>query len=246
MLPSGAAMAWTLAWTGEWERQVREHVLGYVEPEGLLLDVGASLGLWTIPLGKAAQALGSEVWAFEPYPPNLEWLKGNISINGLRNAITVKPFALGAKPGRARIAHAEAGGGNAAITLEGEDLGTEVDVARLDDLELPAPVRFIKMDVEGFEVEVLAGARRVVERDRPVVLGEFNQGWLTPRGQDPRPLLEWLASIDYEVATLDTVRGAWWKSRDLIRSRPLLPPFTGLSEDLLLKPRGAIGRTAVS
>jgi len=237
VLPGGSSMTWTLAWTGEWERHLREYVLGYVEPEGLLLDVGASLGLWTVPLGRAARDLGSEVWAFEPYPPNLEWLDGNISINGLTDVTTVKPFALGAEPGRARIAHAESGGGNAAITLEGEDLGTEVNVARLDDLELPAPVRFIKMDVEGFEVEVLEGARRVVESDRPVILGEFSQGWLTPRGQDPRELLEWLVSIDYEIATLDTVRDAWWKRRSLIRSRPLVPPFERLSEDLLLKPR---------
>ena len=236
ILPAGASMTWTLAWTGEWDDQVREHILGLVRPGGLLLDVGASLGLWTVPLGRCARAIGSRVWAFEPYPSNLPFLRANVDRNGLHDIVTVQPVALGSQTTEARMPYAEAGGGNAAI-IPGAETGPIVPVVRLDDLDLPGPVRFMKMDCEGYEVAVLGGGRRLVERDRPVIFGEFKHDWLTLRQQNPLGLLNWLASLDYEVYRVESHRRSSWAPETIVRLRKLHPPFDRVPTDLLLTPR---------
>ncbi len=235
VLPAGASMTWALAWTGRWDDHVRDHILGLVRPGGLILDVGASLGLWTVPLGRWALAMDSHVWAFEPYPLNLPFLRGNVDRNGLCDVVSVQPIALGSEATEVRMPYAEAGGGNAAIVL-GAKTGPTVPVVRLDDLDLLEPVRFMKMDCEGYEIDVLSGGRQLIERDRPVIFGEFSHEWLAIREQDPRELLNWLASLDYEIYAVERLRRSPWATRTLVRTRRLRPPFGQVPTDLLLVP----------
>ena len=98
------------------------------------------------------------------------------------------PCALGAHAGTALLGHREHGGGNAALRSEPAPGSVEVAVARLDDLALPRPVSFMKLDSRGSSLEALRGAREMIERDRPVIFGEFSAGWLRERGEDLPPI----------------------------------------------------------
>ena len=80
-LPRSSLMTWTVASTGHWDGPVIDFVQRYVLPETLVLDVGASLGLWSLPLGSIARERSSLVWAFEPDPRNVAWLTGNVQRN---------------------------------------------------------------------------------------------------------------------------------------------------------------------
>lgn len=177
-------MTWTVAAVGHWDRHLDELVAGYIIPQTLALDIGASLGLWTVPLGRIARANGSLLWCFEPNPENHGWLRKNIERNALSAVAELKPVALGAQEGSARLTLREAGGGNGALDVGHSCDAVEVPVVRLDDLNLPRRVSFIKLDVEGMELDVLRGARRVLVRDRPVIFGEFSTYWLRVRGEN--------------------------------------------------------------
>ena len=236
-LPRGSRMTWTVASTGDWDLPVIEFVERYIAPQTLVLDVGASLGLWSLPLGRIARDRSSLLWAFEPDPRNIAWLKDNVQRNGLTDVIEVHPCALGSQPAIGRLGHREPGGGNAALRGEAAPESVDVKVARLDDLDIPRRISFMKLDVEGFELEVLRGAQNMIERDRPVIFGEFSAGWLRTRGEDLATHLASLSSRGYDVFAIEARRTAPWRARDVTSLRRLDPQATAGTENLLLVPR---------
>jgi FkbM family methyltransferase len=137
-------------------------VAEYIEPGTVALDVGASVGLWTVQLGKIAASRGALVWAFEPNPANTAWIRRNVALNDLSSTVTLREMGLGDTEESLILVGSEYGVGNGAIELDPQ-AGTEkhpripITLGRLDDVELPARVSFIKIDVEGYEAEALAG-----------------------------------------------------------------------------------------
>jgi tRNA G37 N-methylase Trm5 len=102
-LPRSSDMTWRVAFTGRYDASSQRVLLRYIRPGTTVLDIGASLGLWTVPLAKAARAAGACVWAFEPHPQNLHWLERNVALNGLEDTVTIHRCALGDAVGEARM-----------------------------------------------------------------------------------------------------------------------------------------------
>src|ERR1700682_5458262 len=172
-----------------------------IRPGQWAVDVGANIGLVTGPLCRLVGPSG-RVWAIEPIPRTLQRLEQLRELNRL-NALRIIPFALGSRTGTASI-HVPVGGesGWASFTaswISGESV--QVRTERLDDLifETPPdrPVSFIKIDVEGFEAEVLLGARRTLSDMRPYVLCEFNDIILRDAGSSAEALMEVFEQIGY-------------------------------------------------
>lgn len=235
-LPRGSQMTWSLAATGYWDRHIIELLTRYIEPGTLALDIGASLGLWTLPLARVVRSNGGRLWCFEPNPENLAWLEANIDRNYLGSVAEVHEVALGSWQGTAQLGYREFGGGNAALVDADAGNTVEVPVVRIDDLDFPQRVSFMKMDVEGFELEVLRGARALIHRDRPAIFGEFNATWLRMRDEDLAAELSSIAALGYEVFKVEDRRSASWRPKDVAGLRRLEPPFVSGFENLLLLP----------
>ena len=244
-LPRRSEMAWSAAFEGIYDEPLLARVLPFIRPHSVVLDVGASLGLWTVPLARTASARDAVVWAFEPSPNNTPWIRRNLELNGLGANVTVRETGLGDEPGEFTLVSAEYGVGNAAIDLAGADAtherlrpekfpSVQVRVERLDDVDLPAPVSFVKIDIEGFEAAFLRGGRRRLERDRPVIFGEFSPYWMRHRGEDLRALL---AAFGYRAVSLTGARSRAWRQIDTLRERPVELSGSGpLPGNLLLTP----------
>ena len=235
-LPRGSQMTWSVAATGCWDRHVIELVAPYIAPGTVALDVGASLGLWTLPLAGIARSVGARLSCFEPNPENLRWLQANIERNDLCSVIDVHAVALGAHATTARLGYRERGGGNAALVEIDAADAVDVPVVRMDDISFLRRVSFMKLDVEGFELEVLRGGRALIERDRPAIFGEFNASWLRMRQTQLDAGLSWITALGYDVLQVEERRSAHWRSRDLAQLRPLQSPLSQGSENLLLLP----------
>ena len=234
-LPRGSQMSWATAATGYWDRHVIELVEPFVVPRTLVLDIGASLGLWTVPLGQIVRERDGLLWCFEPNPENIPWLTSNIEANGLRGVAEIHPFAVGARKGTVHLGFREPGGGNGAIRPDA-DAAVPVEVRRIDDCEFPMPVSFVKMDVEGYELEALRGAAELLERDRPVIFGEFNAIWLRERGEDLPAHLRNLTGIGYDIFALEQHRSSRWRPHDLATLRRLPSSCATSAENLVLVP----------
>ncbi len=147
-------------------------VARHVPPSSTVIDVGANIGLSTILLARLAR----RVIAYEPSPPNVALLRRNLALNGITN-VEVRAAAASSEPGTLRFHVAQFGAGSHVVAsghVSGATTATvEVPAVTLDSETLP-PVAFIKVDAEGHEPDVLAGARRLLARDRPLVYMEVN------------------------------------------------------------------------
>ena len=154
-------------------------------------DIGANLGNHTVYF--ASHAKNSTVYSFEPVPVTFDLLKRNVEQNGLSERVKLFQCALGAKESSAKM-KVEGPGGLAfsSITRDVHSVWTqEVAVKRLDDMNLPPP-DFVKIDVEGYELEVLKGMERTLRESSPVL-------WIEIGGRLPndQAKYEFLSSLSY-------------------------------------------------
>jgi FkbM family methyltransferase len=152
----------------EGERFVAERSLlaRLIKPGMRIVDVGANIGYYVL-LFEHWAGPGANIVAIEPSPENLPELRLNIERNGLRN-VRLHEVALGASSGTASLLE----GINSGVVPPGGG-SYQVQVRSLDEL-LTERVDFLKIDVDGYEGFVLEGARRVLERDRPILFLEFH------------------------------------------------------------------------
>jgi FkbM family methyltransferase len=137
-----------------------------------VVDIGTNIG--NHMLYYCSQLQANKVVCFEPNRFNREVLQKNIELNHLNNAVTVYPYAVGAENGKGIQTNFTLGntGMNRVDKVEKEELSDDaIDIRSLDDFEL-AKIDFIKIDVEGFETDVLLGAAQTIERCKPVILIE--------------------------------------------------------------------------
>ncbi len=166
--------------------------------DSVVLDIGANIGLTAALLSSIA--VDGRVLAFEPDPQTFEFLQQTIAANNM-HWCTPYQFAFGSQAGTlAFMSDPHDSTGNRLVP-DGVALGGsngEVAVKRLDDflIELDlSRLDFIKMDVEGFELDVLKGATETLLKFRPKLFLEFNSFTLIAFGnQNPRDLLAFLHS----------------------------------------------------
>ena len=156
---------------GEFSPRERKLFDRLVRPEMTVVEAGANIGTHTVALARACAP--GPLYAFEPQQRVFQVLCANLALNDVTNVIA-SPDACGEAPGFARIPPLDYGaeynfGG---ISLAGPGgPGLRVRVAPLDELELPA-CDFLKIDVEGFEPQVLNGAAGTIRRCRPILYVE--------------------------------------------------------------------------
>jgi FkbM family methyltransferase len=193
----------------------------YGDASATALDIGANVGTWTVPMSRAFKA----VVAFEPMRPVFHNLCANLALQGASNVWAVET-ALSEGPARCAEYVDRTGydpgsvdWGNCGIEPLGAfDVGRPrlpVPCVPLDNwveahegqLGLDAaPLRFLKIDVEGHELSVLRGAARTIQRFRPVLALE---SWRAdkdelgiPARALRRALFDYLAELEYDVAPM--------------------------------------------
>ena len=144
-------------WTVRW-------VEDYLGPDEVLYDVGANVGAYT--LLAAVTVPGARVVSFEPSPANFAALCANLELNAVTDRVTPIPLALGDHPRSATMdSDATVPGASPRVNSDRAG-GARTLVDRLDDVverfDLPHP-NHLKLDVDGGELEVLAGAEGVLD-----------------------------------------------------------------------------------
>jgi FkbM family methyltransferase len=156
---------------------------------GLFLDVGANVGTYTI----WAAELGAEVIALEPAADTFSLLKENIALNGYR--VTAIQAAAGDRCGTARFTQ-----GLDAINSLAPDGPVETKLVTVDSLIGDRRVAGMKVDVEGFELDVLRGAERALaDRRIDLIQLEWNEMSARATGTDRRPAAELLEEHGYRL-----------------------------------------------
>jgi FkbM family methyltransferase len=156
--PSGLSARY---WTYPDARQDDHDFLrAYLRPGDRTLDVGANIGALALHAAALVGEAG-HVTAIEAHPRTFGFLAANVTLNRSRN-VTVINTAVGDRAGTVRFTDVHSDEKNG-VTDEG---GLELPVRTLDELlkDTPGPFRLLKLDVEGFELNVLRGATETLAR----------------------------------------------------------------------------------
>ena len=161
-----------------YERGTTAVVRWLLQPGDAFVDVGANLG-WYATLARDLVGVDGQVCAFEPHPVAFRDLELNLTDDRL--GISARQLAIGRKDGSALLVTDEGDSiDQSFITTHGRQGGHRVEVQPLDTalaalLEgRPPRCTVVKVDVEGTETDVVAGARRVITTLRPIWLIECN------------------------------------------------------------------------
>lgn len=168
----------------------------HVAPGSTVIDVGANIGYFTRAF---AEWVGPEgrVLAVEPEPRNVASLRRRLRKAGLDGRVEVLEGVAAERSGAFRLAVNPTHPGDHKLS---ED-GVEVQGWSIDDLIDQRPgrrVSFIKIDVQGAEDQVIAGAERLLARDLPTLLVEIDAAAMAAMGQSAEALLAKIAAFGYE------------------------------------------------
>ncbi len=164
------------------ERKLLRRLLG---PGMTVVDVGANIGYYLLLFEQAVGSTGKVVCS-EPSVENLPELRANIEGNGFGNVV-LHEVALGAEDGEVRLRS----GVNSGV-VEGRAGGEyTVPLRRLDSL-VDERVDLLKIDVEGYEGQVLSGATALLEKYRPILFLELHPHIVGRFGYSVRGILDGL------------------------------------------------------
>jgi len=210
-----------------YEPGVRAALLAELKPGSVAYDIGANIGLWTLLMSRLVSPTGS-VTAFEPVPATAARLRANLSLSRVDSAC-VEEVALGRMSGTASV-FVPAQCDRASLAPESEsDAVVEVPLLRLDDYwaQTGEPtVGFVKIDAEGSEPRILAGAKRLFGQCRPTVACEVNSAKLAPLGHRADEIYEFFARYGYGAYVWVDSRRSFLRSHDATEGDVLFRPLS--------------------
>jgi FkbM family methyltransferase len=197
-IPISHAHAGLLA-SGLLELSVQEAMKRLLAHGDVFYDVGANIGFFALAGARHVGPSGA-AYAFEPVPENAAAIRASAELNALAN-LEVIERAVGRAAGRDRLllvedlswSHLERQGRHPR-TLD----TVEVEVVAIDDLVADGrlrPPQLVKIDVEGTEIEVLAGMRKTIEQHRPAIVCELHE--------TGGAFVETMEALGYETTNLD-------------------------------------------
>ncbi len=172
--------------------------LDSIQAGDTVYDVGANQGLFTIA---AAQRVGEsgKVLAFDCAPASIRLLNKHVQLNNMEPRVEVMATLIGKQIGEATFNAAPSAAGWASA-VSGNEKTTQIAVecTTLDHLTATHKVpNIIKIDVEGYELNVLEGARDLLTNHSPKVFCALHPELLKVLGQTPEQLLEFMRQLEY-------------------------------------------------
>jgi FkbM family methyltransferase len=165
-----------------------------LQPGDLFLDIGANVGSYAI----WAAEMGAEVIALEPAPDTYGLLLENVALNGY--PVRAIQAAAGARAGVARFTS-----GRDSVNRFDQQGSGLTDVVTIDSLIGERAVAGMKVDVEGFEIQVLQGCERALSEGRIRLLQlEWNTASLAAVGSDRSLVADYLARYGYTLYRPDS------------------------------------------
>jgi FkbM family methyltransferase len=194
----------------KYEPYLTELMLSKIKSGDVVLDIGANIGYDTVLF---ADKVGKEgrVIAIEPDPVNFEILQKNIKENGLKNVVAVQA-AVGNENKKMKIFESKENygdhrmWGNPSKSPFDKRETCQVFCRRLDDLlkELDyQKIDFIKIDVQGFEAEVIKGGKKIIEENKPTIFFEYWPWGIKNAGSEIKEMMEFFRKIYKKIFWVD-------------------------------------------
>lgn len=172
-----------------------------IKPNSTIIDIGTNIGQTALHCAKLA-GKNSKIIGFEPDKINYEKALKNIQLNSFKN-ITLFNFALGKqKEGVPLKINSPKNRGGNRVDRKLIDSKNIIQVEILDDIIHKLnidTVSIIKIDVEGFEMEVLNGAQQTIQKQKPILFIEIDDRNLKEQNTSAEELIQFLFKMNYSI-----------------------------------------------
>jgi FkbM family methyltransferase len=170
-------------------------LLHYLREDDIFLDVGANVGAYTVLASAAARAW---TYAFEPSPAAIHSLRGNVELNRIADRVNIEPYAVGRTPGRVSMS---TGGPSAMHHIGGEGSSSPIEMRTIDSYHLHPSI--MKIDVEGYEAEVLAGASETAAHPELIAIITENNDESRKYGDGIQSISSFMSLHGFTAVTYD-------------------------------------------
>lgn len=185
---------------GGYENEERVGVIGLIESDDVVFDIGANYGWYSLNIAKKYP--GTRIYAFEPIPYSFDILSQNIALNNIKN-IRVFNIGIGKENTVSEFNfNRDASGATSMVNLLDRENVEKIKcgIRTLDSFaqeENIDRVDFIKCDIEGAEFFALQGGRGVLERHRPKLFVEMLRKWSAKFGYHPNDIIRFMDNLGY-------------------------------------------------
>lgn len=190
---------------GDYEPYLKTQFSKLIKHGDVILDVGANIGFHTMYFAELVGKQG-KVFGFEPIPVNYHALQENLKLNKFSQIISVNK-ALGDINSSLNIHINENKTNPGAFNLfESGIKNTVIECVKGDDFlkkNSITKVNFIKIDVEGYELEVLKGMMESIKSMKPTIIFEYDEFYQSKLNANSKSILHFLIDLDYSLYKID-------------------------------------------
>jgi FkbM family methyltransferase len=169
-----------------------------------VLDIGGHIGLYAVAFGKLVGPSG-KVFSFEPTPITNNILRKTVALNGLESTVTVQNEAISKEEGETVffISNQNADNSNSLVKYETPKSvhGVKVPLLSIDKFaeKLNRKIDFIKIDVEGVELDAVIGAKETLLRDHPLCILALHPYQIKSKGDSLEQIWDVVTGYNYEL-----------------------------------------------
>ena len=183
-----------------------DYVLNYLGKAEIIFDIGANIGQTAFNMFQTQihKGLNPVIYAFEPFPQTFGKFETNLLMNKHLTRIHALNLGLSNQQGTLYMSHQNSTNSGAFRMTNDTENSTAVKVTSLDtfisEQQIPR-VDFIKIDVEGYELQVLEGAMKAIRQFKPVLVFEYSVKNMEAQGGNIAEALNSLLELGYSIST---------------------------------------------
>ncbi|TWI99243.1 FkbM family methyltransferase [Mucilaginibacter frigoritolerans] len=200
---------WTILSSGTYEDEINKLIRVSLKNGENALDIGGNIGLQSIRMSQCVGSTG-KVFAFEPLNHLQQKFTRNMLLNKAAN-VKLFPFALADEEGEADFTIDTNSWNQGTFSLTGQNQGTEkqhvfIKVAdNIQEVQDLTSLALIKIDVEGFEFQVLKGLKQTLQKHRPRIIFEYDYHYWLKTGLSIEECCSFLESFGYQFYQITPV-----------------------------------------
>jgi FkbM family methyltransferase len=177
-------------------------LLKYINQGETIVDIGSNIGQTTLAIAHKLNNTG-KIYSFEPFPSTFSLLENNIKLNRFSNIIP-ENIGLGEQDASVEmtiVCPTNTGGNRIESKNKDDNNKINVKVTSLDKyfekLEAHQNIHFIKIDVEGYEMQVLKGSTQILKQKKPKLFIEISDPLLRNQGSSAEQIIRFLQKLGY-------------------------------------------------
>jgi len=200
---------WTILSTGTYEDEINKLIKITLKHGDVALDIGGNIGLQSIRMSQAVGAEG-KVFAFEPLSHLQEKFSRNVKLNKANN-VKLFPFALSNIESEADFSIDKGNWNQGTFSIANNQGGTEIQhvsikvADEIPEIKTLKRADLIKIDVEGFEYQVLLGLKQTIEKHKPRIIFEYDSNYWLKHEQNIEDCFSFLSKLNYTFYQITSI-----------------------------------------